>query len=442
MAIIYVKSTTGSNAFSGATWLLAKATIAGALAIAVPGDIIYVSQAHAFASGAVAITWTSAGTMANPISIVCANDSAEPPTALATSATESATGNFGLTTTGSLYVYGLGIQVGSGSSGTSAFITQNNTSGHIQTWEECAFRLNTTAATQMINPTATATSATCYTLWKNCTVRFGQASQAIEVQRGRFEIDGGGVESGGTSPTAIFKQTSATYLSSAQVTGFDMSNCSAGVNIAAAGTGPCEFLITNSKLPASWSGSLVSGSLVAGSRYRMHNVDSADTNYRLIEAEPMGATVSETTIVKTGGAAVSRKMVSNAGTTYPSGLLVSPPSTRLNTTVGSPITVTVGIIRDSASDLTDAEIWLEVEYLGTSGFPLGVVVSDAKADFLTAAAAQASSSATWTTTGMANPNEQELSVTFTPQEIGMLMGRVCLAKASATVYYDQIMVVT
>ena len=117
-------------------------------------------------------------------------------------------------------------------------------------------------------------------------------------------------------------------------------------------------------------------------------------------------------------------------------------ASRAASLTGSPITVTVEILRDSATALTDAEIWLEVSYLSASGTPLGAVARNIAADVFTTPANQASSSETWTTTGMSNPNTQALAVTFTPQMAGFLMARVMLAKASTTVYVDPKLTVT
>ena len=122
--------------------------------------------------------------------------------------------------------------------------------------------------------------------------------------------------------------------------------------------------------------------------------------------------------------------------------LVTPEIIIWNVDVGSSKTVTVEILHDSATNLTDGEIWLEVQHLGTSGFPLSSFVSDAKSDVLATSADQATSSETWTTTGMTNPNTQKLSVTFTPQEKGYFQAKVYLAKASTTVYIDPKLVVT
>jgi hypothetical protein len=99
-------------------------------------------------------------------------------------------------------------------------------------------------------------------------------------------------------------------------------------------------------------------------------------------------------------------------------------------------TVTIEILHDSVTALKDDEVWLEVEYLSTSGSPLRATASDGPADALAAGANQASSSETWTTSGMSNPNTQKLSVTFTPQLKGPIGCRVMVGKASKTLYID------
>src|SRR5688572_30908470 len=138
----------------------------------------------------------------------------------------------------------------------------------------------------------------------------------------------------------------------------------------------------------------------------MENCDNADTNYRLWVEEFSGSVKYETTIVRTGGASdgatpISWKMASNADAEYPISTLESPEIVRWNDGVGSSKTVTVEVVHDSqgsgtSSKLTDAEAWLEVQYLGTSGFPISTHISDAKATPMSAAADQTDSSETWT----------------------------------------------
>lgn len=171
----------------------------------------------------------------------------------------------------------------------------------------------------------------------------------------------------------------------------------------------------------------------------MYNCDDGDTNYRLWIEEPFGNVKDETTLVRTGGASdgttpLSWKMTTGAEAKWPINYLATDEIVIWNETTGSAITATVEILHDSATNLTDREIWLEASYLGDASYPLGTPISDRAADILASAADQADSSETWTTTGMTNPNTQKLSVTFTPQQKGYVSLTVHLAKASYTVY--------
>jgi hypothetical protein len=40
----------------------------------------------------------------------------------------------------------------------------------------------------------------------------------------------------------------------------------------------------------------------------------------------------------------------------------------------------------------------------------------------------------WTTTGLSSPVKQKMESTFTPQEKGTYIARVCLGRASTTLY--------
>lgn len=178
----------------------------------------------------------------------------------------------------------------------------------------------------------------------------------------------------------------------------------------------------------------------------MHNCDATDTNYRLWEETYAGSTKQETTVVRTGGASdgttpLSWRLASNTLAEYPTLVHESPEIVRWNETIGSAITATIEILTDNVT-LTDAECWLEVQYLGTSGFPLSLFISDAKADILATAANQTTSTEAWTTTGIGTPVKQKLSVTFTPQEKGFIHAVVKLAKPSTTVYVDPELTVT
>jgi hypothetical protein len=431
----YVRSTDGSDSDNGSTFALANATLTGAIADAVAGDRIWVSDNHA-ESTAGSITLAMPGTIAAPNQVLCGDDAAEPPTSLATTATVSTTGNNGITITGSGYIYGITFTSGSGALGSSAPFNIGG-AGNKQMYDACNFVLGTSSITQRISVTGDASAASSELIWKNCGVRFNNASHAITARRGKFQWRGGSALSGGTSPTLILDGGGGSaYQSLCMIEGVDFSNWASGVNIFGGGVG--QFVIRNCKLPASWSGSLSNAAMLAGSRYSMYNCDSGDTNYRLWIEDHAGNIKSETTIVRTGGAndgttAIAWKLATTADAEYPTIRLETDEIARWNETVGSAITVTVEVVTDGVT-LTDAECWLEVQYLGTSGFPLSLFASDAKADVIASAANQASSSVTWTTTGLSSPVKQKLSVTFTPQEKGAILAKVILAKASTTVY--------
>ena len=98
-------------------------------------------------------------------------------------------------------------------------------------------------------------------------------------------------------------------------------------------------------------------------------------------------------------------------------------------------------MHDSLSNLQNDQIWSEVEYLGTAGFPQAGIVNNRKADEFAAAADHTVSIQAWTTTGLTNVNKQKLALTVTPQMKGWFRVRVMLAKPSYTVYVDPLVTI-
>lgn len=447
MAAIYVRSTDGSDADNGSTWALAKATLTGAAAIDAAGDTIYVSDNHA-ESTAAAITFAFAGTAASPVRVICGDDAAEPPTTAATTATVSTTGASGITVNGSVYTYGITFNCGTGAS--AGILTLSANGGEIQRHSHDTFALGTTSNGAVIRAGLTTGGAVGDIFWDACDVSFSAAGQAVEIGAGSFEWHGGSVLSGSTPTTNGLIKCTVRISSAVLVDSVDMSACSSSLNLcSSAGSGLVIF--RDCKLPASWAGSLVTGTVPIGFRAEMHNCDASDTNYTLVISEYAGSILSDTGVYNDAGASdgttrLSWKMVTAANAEYPVIHLESPEIVRWNDTTGSAITVTVEIVHNSQGSgtngvLNDDECWLEVMYLGTAGYPLGTWITDCKSDALATAAAQATSSAAWTGDA-AGWDTQKLSVTFTPQEKGFIHARVVLAKASATVYVDPLLTVS
>lgn len=440
----YVRSTDGNNADNGSTWALANATLVGAMADAAAGDRIWVSQVHAETTAA-AVTITMPGTVTTPNQVVCGNDGAAPPTALATTATVAATGANDLTINGSGYIRGIAFTGGSGNVNNGVRLLIN---AGFQLYESCDFINGSTgAATNAITLNNSGSDASKLIL-KNCRFKLGNAAQVINFA-GQFLIDGGSIISGGTSPTIAFAMFSNRTCEGV-IKNFDFSNWAAGVHLMTGGAvaAAAHIKFVECKLPASWSGNLLSATITtAGVRVEMFNCAAGATNYTVWVEDCFGQIKQETTIVRSGGASdgttpLSWKIASFAKNAFPHETFVTPDIRFWNDTTGSSKTVTVEIVHDSATKLKDNEVWLEVDYLGSSATPQGTSISDAAASILATAADQAASSVTWTTTGLGAPNKQALSVTFTPQMKGLFVCRVHVAKSSYTLYVDPVATVT
>lgn len=439
MALRYVRSTDGSDADNGTTWPLAKATVAGAAAIDTAGDTIWVSDNHA-ESTAGNVSIALAGTLAAPTKLLCGDDAAEPPTALATTASVTTTGSGAISIGGvAAYVYGISFNISTGATSNGGSISAS--------WfeaEQCNFSILATATSVSIALQA----ADGLSVFRNCGFKFGAATQGLTVgsstTTGTVHIKGGSLLAGGTSPTNLVRDMFTGSV--LEVDGLDLTNASAGINLVNDSGDNSRATFRNMRLPASWSGVLNAATPGFGSVFEMFNCDSADTHYTYRKATQLGTIRDETTLVRTGGASdgtttYSLKLETNANAEHPLLTLDTPEMVKWNDTTGSSITVTVEFLHDSATALKDNEIFLDAMYLGTSGVPLASFVSDGISVVATAAD-QADSSETWTTTGMSNPNTRKLSVSFTPQEAGFIHAVVRVAKASTTVYVDPMVTVS
>lgn len=441
MTNIYVRSTDGNNSSSGFTWVDARATVAGASLIDVAGDSIYVSSNHA-ESTASSVSISLAGTVVSPTRVICVLDNAEPPTAVSTTATVSTTGSGAITFSGAaFYVYGLRINAGVGIT-ASVSINLNNTVGARAAYEDCAFAFSATGAGSRLEVVSAAGQLTTF---EGCAISFASTSQRLYVNHaGTFLWNGGAIDSVSSAITGLFGAGASG--SRAIVSGVDLSRGAATMNLFTAGISGVFGLIRNCRMPASWSGSLTTGTLAMSERYEMYNCDSTDTNYRLWIAAYCGSIKSETTVVRAGGASdgatpLSWAMTSNDNAKSPLLFtLASPEIVRWNDTTGSAITVTIEIV--SNEPLDNKQCWIEVQYLGTAGYPLGSLISSAPANLLGLSTALASSSEEWATAGITGPWRQKISVTFTPQERGYVHAVVRLAEPNTKVYVDPLLTIT
>jgi hypothetical protein len=440
----YLRSTDGSNSDTGATWALAKATLAGVISTPlVAGETCYVSQVHTEVSAS-SLTYTLPGTLASPTRIICGNDGAEPPTAVAAAAAISTTGASSISINGSGLIQGIVFTCGNGANAANFSIL--GLSAAVQRYDSCDFiHADTHTSAVMIFGLSLADASSRLT-FKDC--RFKQPAtngNAISL-RGPVHINGGSFISGTLTPTVgIFAVGTQSRDSDFLCENFDFSNCAADSKLFKTPVASNAYgLIRNCKLPASWTGTLITSAIAqAGYTVEMRNCSSGATVYRLWHESYPGTIRDDANAVKASGAAdavggYSLKMTTLAGASEINPLRLLELQFD-NTSVGVSKTATVELIHDSATALTDAEIWGEVHSLNTSGSAQGTMVSCQRASPLTTAANQTSSAVSWSgsvVSGMSNANKQKLVVTFTPQVAGRYVFKVFLGKASKTVYVD------
>lgn len=405
----YARSTDGNNADTGLTWALAKADLhtatTGALAVMASGEILYVSQAHAqsTSSANVALTAVNAGGP-SPVSILCADDAGGQPVALAATASiTAATNGYGITIAGSSYWYGLIFATSNGSSGSNTIkigLQQAIQNSFAMLFEACKFRAIGTSATNLIlvGPVIGTADYGYSIRFLGCEFKFGATGASIGLQVGRFHFHNMSLDGTGSIPSVLFKGT--TYH--AHETLVENSDLSAvtGTLYGVAGANQ-KMTFRNCKLAAAVA--VFTGTIAGlGTEIHLENCDSTDSQYRDEHHYWGGSFIAQTAVVRNGGATVTHNAASVPIGYKATGLAnkvlfsipLSSPLLYLRNTVTTEQTATVHVIHGESADLNNDEIWLRLVHQGTSGFPLGVELTDRKTDVLASASAQATDATT------------------------------------------------
>ena len=436
MTTYYVDSVAGSNTAPYDTWAKAATALATIAAIDAAGDTVYVASTHNETS-AVNLLYSWAGTLTSPTRVIFADKtSGGPPATLATGGAITTTGAHSITP-GVAYFYGLTFNCGTGVVSADIKITN----GVI--FESCTFKLLSTGPSGQSTVNISGNSSLAQFI--NCSFTFSATDQGFGHNDGvSSAFIGGGLAVGTSTPTNLFGLPNAVFSAFANInmTDFDLSNAAATINIT---NTTARIVMTRCKLPTSWSGSATA--IGNAQSIILDACDYSGTNNSMRYRSIAGSIDSETTLIRSGGASdgvtgLSWKITSVAASgTFPIVPLESRPFVLWNDTTGAAKTLTVEFLHDSVTGLKDNELVLEVDYFGASGSPLGTRATSAPSA-IAAGSTLSSSSASWTTTGMTNPNKQNVSVTFTPQLKGLYTARLKLFKASYTVYGDPKITVT
>lgn len=385
----------------------------------------------------VATTIIFPGSVLTPYQLVsCDRTSGFPPTAEQAGARIGSTSGTNLTIQNSFYSKGVFWTAGEGSTATRNFSFDSGIGNHIVKIVNGGIELrNTGSGSRFICGTG-ATNRNTKIILENSEVRFGHAGQGFSVLASSISINEGVLA--GAAITELIKVVS-TVAVDVDVHGFDMSTAATSANLVASGTlGIGQLRFNKIKMPTNWTGGIMATPPAqACLRAVAMNVDSANTNYRMMAVGYNGSMRQDTAVTRSGGASDGTTPISLRMETtsqyYPLSALESLPLEVWNETVGTPITVAVHVLTDGVT-LKDDEAWLEVSYLDSTGSPLGAVTSDEKSNQLVAGSDQSTSSESWTTTGITTPVKQVLSVTFTPQKKGIIRAVVKIARSNTVVY--------
>jgi hypothetical protein len=427
-----------AGAGTGADWTNAYTTLAAACTAKAAGDTFFVAHDHVENPGS-AITITSPGTEALPCSIYCVNRAGSvPPVSadLRTTATISTNGAFGIIVNGSIReCYGIAFTVAPGGA-FNASMNVGNTATRSVRLVNCKLRLNTTTSAVRIIIGGTGTVVSM----ENTTVQFGSVSQGLQTAGRIFWRNTSTAIAGATIPTGLFANASgASTILLAE--GVDLSALTSGKSLIVSTTNSLFMaMFKDCKLGAGVTVGHGASPGEGSCTCMLCRCDSGDTNYRTEYHALSGSQTTETTIVRTGGASdgttpIAWKIVT--GATLPIAFDCLPISV-WNETTGSAVTVTIQGIWGTGSVPRNDDIWIDCEYLGTSGFPLASKATSTKADGLAADAALSAGTGTWggSTTKFA------MSATFTPQEKGPITIYVRAALPSSTFYIDPKPVIT
>lgn len=443
MAVIYLRSSDGDDASDGLTWANAKATMAAAVTAAGAGGTVYVSASHSeTAASTKTITGPAIATDIAHCKVYSVDDTGnpEPPTALSSGAAVQVTSNSEIILAGGLFFYGVVFDLNTSSAKTIRL--NHNTYGDI-TCESCTFNLSSAFASVLDVGTGSASQGT-RTRLLNCVIIFSHTGCRVRLM-GECEIIV--CSFSGTVATGLFYAVPVTGNSGTmRIVGCDLSTYGSGKTLidVTSSDGIGHILFEGCKIDDAVT--LVTGIPDADILYdvRFVNCAGSDINYNYALHTYNATITDETTVVRTGGATdgtttFSRKIVTTAKPTFYFPAKLDPIVMWVDD-VGSSVSATIEFVTDGVT-LTNQDIWMELEYLGTSGVPRIAQDTSRSSSLLATAVNCTSSSATWTTTGLSSPVKQKIAITFTPREKGVITGKVYVGKASTTVYVDPLLTV-
>lgn len=299
-------------------------------------------------------------------------------------------------------------------------------------FKNCAFLLSSSSSSNLV-------SLGQVVVLDSSTIQFGNTGQDVQFTNSELVCIGSSVI-GGTLPTALFVGVAGTtILNMATLRGTDLSLVT-GTLVQNQGAIANRYLFDSCRI-ASGVTRYAASTSTADIVELINCFDG--TNIINESYQAAGSVVTERTITLSGGATddvgvFSHKLVSGTNIDKLANPLAGFWMDVENTAIGSSKTATVEII--SSLTLNNDDVWLLLEYQGTTGSSVASFASTQPATALTTNAAVTASTATWNSSP-ATPVKQKLVVTFTPLLAGRVRGQVRLGRASTTVYVNPLITI-
>ena len=419
MAIVYCNDD-GSNTSPYDTMAKAATSFATAVSQAAAGDDIYVGHDHTETLSANTV-YTFSGTAASPVRVFSVNTSTEAYQRATSVQINAGNSTYDLTLSGDYAIYGMFFECGD---------DFNMVDGQERMYlEDCEIEMVRVSSANLFLGVNTGSVVHL----KGCTINFtsGSTSSNIIPWNGGITLEDCTVEWTGTQPDELF--TASDRFVNLHIKGGDYSSISSTLfNL----SGDPNFTILMERALLNSSVTLFNSTRpdYPGAWALVKECDDTTGNdvYRMELFEYYGDITSDDATYRSGGASdgttnISWKMVSTGSATdgNVNEYLKSPPIVLWNTATSSS-TFTINCLWDSATNIQNDEIWMELEYFGSSANTQSSFSSDGLANPLATAADQTTNSETWTISpSMTNANEFQLNVTVTPGRVGPEVASDC-----------------
>lgn len=456
MATYYVSSVSGDNS-TGLSWATAKTSIAAALALATAnGDIIFVDSAHVFTSGA-AISWDIPTTNTH-VSVISVNRNGSTTTGHSgrqTGAKETVGVNaaaFNICAVSainqSFYCFGVYIEGNNGAGANTINIAPAAGGMSNIELDTCTLSTPGTGGSADIVLGSSIGTRRSRILLRNCH-SIGKNSNAATSAVFQLNIADVFISNltfayaGANKPTAMFKwSTGGGWF---EIVDSDLSTYNTNAYVQVTNMiSPVEAVLRNCRLhatPTHTTGTFPSNALAS---VLFDNCDSGDTKSKFAYYTRQGTLLSTESIYANDGGVIDSLNVgwqivttSDCSEAFP----FTTPWFYRRTTQTTSMNVGFRIAHDSATDLTDRNLWPEVSYVSDANFPKGTLQTGRNTSPHEGTGIDwPNNSDAWTGIGgFTNPNKQTVTVSLTPAEANTLRGRLNVGIASKTLYVDPLL---